>query len=562
MSAAPESPNSSSPTTSHASRVLVVLASAALLVSFIETMLTPALPRLASFFGNAPYTTVAWILSAYLLVGVATIPIFAKLGDIYGKRRILTIVLSIYTAAVALAPATPLIATWLGIDRAAAIYLLIGVRGVQGVGLAMFPLALAMIADAVPRERVAPAQGTVAAMFAVGSAFGLVGGSWLIQSFGWQVAYASVLPFVIALPLLTGNWLPEGHRGTGGRIDLAGATLLGGTLATFLLALTLGPTWGWSRWVGGLSSGVPIGVPELFVLAGAFLLGFLVRSRRTTEPLIDLGRFRERNLALGYLGAALVGLAMYVAFVVLTVLVEFPIVGLGLSVLDFGLLSIPTTLAMFIAAPLVGRGVARFGPRPMTLLGSSLMAIGFLFLLEFHATYLQLVVEAIPTFTGLVTVLVAVTNVIAVSSHHGERGIQMGLTEMFQDLGASIGPVVVATLLATFTRVVLLPDPALPGGYASTTVPSAAAFNWIFGVGLAISVITGLIGLALTNYRAATDAVPRGHPAATDSNLDVGPGVPEARASVEATPEVACRESVRPTAVPVGPVLAPIDRAD
>ncbi len=500
------------PEPAHATRLLIVLASAALLVSFIETMLTPALPRLASFFGDAPYTTVAWILSAYLLAGVATIPIFAKLGDLYGKRRILGLVLVVYAVAVTLAPATPILGAWFGLSRANSIFLLIAVRGLQGVGLAMFPLALAMVAEALPPARVAPAQGVVAAMFAVGSAFGLVGGSWLIQMFGWQVAYASVLPFVLTLPVLVRTWLPEGHRGTGGRIDLPGAALLSGALAALLLALTLGPSWGWTRWVGSVRAGWPLGVPDLLVLAGALFAAFLLRSRRVDEPLLDLGRFRERNVALGYAGAALVGLAMYVAFVVLTVLVEFPIVGLGESVLAFGLLSIPTTLAMFVAAPLVGRGIARYGPRPMVLLGSALSAAGFLLLLAYHATYLELVTEAIPTFTGLVAVLVSMTNVIAMSSRHGERGIQMGLTEMFQDLGASVGPVVVASLLASFTRVALVPASGAPSEVVGVVVPSAAAFSWSFGVGLAVAVLLGVIGAALSNYRAAVD-VPEDAPA-------------------------------------------------
>jgi MFS family permease len=501
MSAAPAAPNVRS--ASHATRLLIVLAGAALVVSFIETMLTPALPTLATFFGNAPYTTVAWILSVYLLVGVATIPVFAKLGDLYGKRRILAIVLTLYTIAVALAPLTPLFASAMGLDRAHAIYLLLATRGLQGVGLAMFPLALAMVAESLPPARVAPAQGIVAAMFAVGSALGLVGGAWLIQSFGWQVAYAAVLPIVILLPILARSWLPEGHRGTGGRIDLVGAGLLGGGLASLLLGLTLGPTWGWGAVRVG---GAPWGVPELFGLALALIVGFVLRSRQSKEPLVDLSRFAEKNVALAYLGAMLVGLAMYIAFVVLTVLVEFPIVGLGKSVLAFGLLSIPTTLSMFIAAPLVGRGITRWGPRPMVLAGSALATIGFLLLFAYHTTYLELVIEAIPTFVGLIAVLVSVTNVIAMSSRRGETGIHMGMTEMFQDLGASVGPVVVAALLATFTRVVLVPDSALPSGFASVIVPSAAAFSWIFGVGVAIALATAAIGAALTNYRFGTTA--------------------------------------------------------
>jgi len=152
-----ESPARSIKAPSHPGRVLFLLAAAALLVNFIETMLVPALPRLSAFFGNAPYTTVAWVLSAYLVVGVCTTPVFAKLGDLYGKRRVLAVVLGVYSVAVGLAPATPVLGSLLHLGASQSIYLLIGVRGVQGIGLAMFPLALAMITESVPRERVAPA---------------------------------------------------------------------------------------------------------------------------------------------------------------------------------------------------------------------------------------------------------------------------------------------------------------------------------------------------------------------------------------------------------------------
>jgi hypothetical protein len=125
------------------------------------------------------------------------------------------------------------------------------------------------------------------------------------------------------------------------------------------------------------------------------------------------------------------------------------------------------------------------------------------------------VTEAIPTFVGLVAILVSVTNVIAMSSRTGETGIHMGMTEMFQDLGSSVGPVVVAALLATFTRAALVPNPAAPGGFATVIVPSAAAFSWIFGVGLAVAVGTALIGLFLNNYRAVESPQPDSAPVPT-----------------------------------------------
>jgi MFS family permease len=293
----------------HPGRILFVLATAALLVNFIETMLVPALPRLATFFDNTPYTTVAWILSAYLVVGVCTTPLFAKLGDIYGKRRMLAVVLSVYTVAVILAPLTPMLGGDLGLSRASSIYLLIGVRGLQGIGLAMFPLALAMVAESLPRKEVAPAQGLIASMFAVGAALGLVGGAWLIQTNGWQFAYASVIPAAVLLTILAVAWLPETRRGTYGAMDLPGAAFLGGALATFLLGLTLGSSWGWGALTGGSIGIVPFGVPEFFGLAVLFTALFVLRERSAPEPIIDLARFGERNIGLSYLGALLVGSA-------------------------------------------------------------------------------------------------------------------------------------------------------------------------------------------------------------------------------------------------------------
>jgi MFS family permease len=496
----------SNPSPVRAGRILAVLAAAALLVNFIETMLVPALPKLSSFFGDAPYSTVAWVLSAYLVVGVCTTPLFAKLGDLYGKRQVLAVVLVVYSLAVGLAPVTPQLGAFLGLDRAGAIYLLIGVRGLQGLGLAMFPLALAMVAESLPAKEVAPAQGLIASMFAAGAAAGLVGGAWLIQNVGWQVAYGSVLPFAVLLPLLAVWWLPDTHVGTGGVMDLPGAALLGGALASVLVGLTLGPTWGWDQLAGGTLAGVPFGVPELFALGGVLAVLFVWRERVAREPIIDLGRLRQRNISLSYLGALLVGLGLFTAFVVLTVLVEFPLIGLGDSVLAFGLASIPTTVSMFVAAPLVGKGVARFGPRPWVLIGASLSVAGFLLLLSYHSTYLELVLEAIPTFVGLVTVLVSVTNVIAVTARRGETGIHLGMTEMFQDLGASAGPVLVATFLATFTRSVAVPSG--PTTSTTVTVPSGTAFTAIFVVGAALAGLLAVVGLLLENHRAPEEGAP------------------------------------------------------
>ena len=124
-----------------ARNVLIVFSLMALMVMYVETMVIPAFKSFVLFFDNAPATTVVWIVSAYLLVGTVATPIFGKLGDKYGKKQVLVLVMGLYAVAVALAGFSPNIGAAFGIDRANLIYVLIGIRAFQGLGMGMFPLA-------------------------------------------------------------------------------------------------------------------------------------------------------------------------------------------------------------------------------------------------------------------------------------------------------------------------------------------------------------------------------------------------------------------------------------
>ena len=507
--------------------ILALLASAALMVNYVETMLVPALPTLVAFFGGISYTTIAWVVSAYLLVGVSTTPVFAKLGDIYGKKRIIVVVLTVYALAVAVSGFTPQLASFFGIARTQAVYLLIGVRGIQGVGLALFPLAFAMVGEELPPAKVGQAQGLIAAMFAIGAALGLFVGAWLIQNHGWQFAYHTVIPVAVGILGLAVWALPESRHRLRVRLDVPGAALLGGALATFLLGLSEGPSWGWSRLVAAHLGAVPLGVPELFALSAGLAALFYWQERTTPDPMVHLQRFRERNLAVSYVAILLVGAAMFLGFVGITVIVETPVVGLGRSVFQFGVLSLPTTMSMLVAAPFVGRAISRFGPKPMVLVGSALATAGFFLMLTFNRTYTELLIAPIPTFVGLVTMIIAITNVVVLTSRKGETGIQTGMSEMFQDLGASVGPVVVATVLASFTGTFYLPsgvaatDPPAPVA-TSVQLPTLLAFQWIFAIGAVLTIACGLLALTLRNFRFATArAQDVGHVASEEARLGV-----------------------------------------
>ncbi len=169
--------------------VLVILSLTGLMVSFSESMLIPALPTLQAEF-HTTEAVVSWVPAIYLLFGSLTTPTFGKLGDTYGKKKLLLVSLALYTIAV------------IGNGFAWSIDSLLAFRAIQGVGLAMFPLAFALIRDEFPREKVPTATGIISAMFAVGATIGFIGGGYITQTYSWQTNYHLLAPVAAIVTLL------------------------------------------------------------------------------------------------------------------------------------------------------------------------------------------------------------------------------------------------------------------------------------------------------------------------------------------------------------------------
>ncbi|HEV2449819.1 MAG TPA: MFS transporter, partial [Thermoplasmata archaeon] len=344
-----------------AAELLGILASLCFMTTYVETMVVPGFVVFQKFFDYPPIPTVAWILSAYLVVGTVATPIFGKLGDLYGKRPMLIMVVAIYAAAVSVAGFTPDIASRLGISRLNAIYLLIGARAVQGVGMAMFALAFAMIGDAFPPARVGSAQGIISAMFAAGAAAGLFGGSYLTYTYGWQFTYHTVIPLAAILLILVVLRVPSFAVRLGRKLDLPGVSLLGAALTTFLVALSQGRAWGWANTSAITLGSVPFGVPELFAISALATIGFVLWEPRSPYPVVDFKRLTERNIAISNVVAVLAGTSMFLYFVAITYEMQEPSVGLGLTVLQFGEAAVPSAIVALLLAPLAGRWVSVSG---------------------------------------------------------------------------------------------------------------------------------------------------------------------------------------------------------
>ncbi|MCI4317113.1 MAG: MFS transporter [Thermoplasmata archaeon] len=486
--------------------VLIILAAMALMVTYVETMVVPAVVRFHTFF-NQPqgqFSTVAWILSAYLLVGVASTPIVGKLGDIHGKKKILMAVIAVYAIAVSFAGFTPQIGDLLGMSRANEIYLLIAVRGVQGVGMSMFPLAFAMIGETFPPERVAGAQGAIAAMFAGGAALGLFGGAYLTQNFGWQVTYHTIIPFAFLVLVLAAFVLKESTHRLHVALDIPGSIFLAVGLGAFLTSLSEGPSWGWASTSAVSLGSVPFGTVDLYVISLVMTVAFLVWEPRIRNPIVDFARLKQRNIWISNVAGIIAGAAMFLMFVTTSFLAQLPVVGLGYTVLQYGFLSLPIAVAMMVFGPLLGRWTSSFGPRPVMIAGSLLIVIGGVSLAAFHATWYEMVLGMIPTQIGVIALFIAMTNIIVLSSRREETGIQTGMNATFRTLGQSLGPVLATSIIASFTE--QLAVGLTPGGIPIyRTFPSDVGFRYVFLTAALLGAISVVLCFFLTNYRFRAD---------------------------------------------------------
>jgi MFS family permease len=403
-----------------------------------------------------------------------------------GKKRLFLVALVFYTAGVGLAGFSP------------SIYFLIAARAVQGIGFAVVPLALAIIAETFPRERIAAAQGIISATFAVGAAAGLVIGAYIVEDFGWQWAFHSAFVLSIALFVIIARTLPSGNPETRRKVNYSTIGLLMAGISLTLLYLTEGPYQGWystydlAALVAGLS----------------LTVGFFVAESRVANPLIQLRLLRIKNVLVANGVGMISGIAMFSLFFALTYYTQLPKAygGLGLSVISSGLTLAPATIMMLVAGPLLGRLVQKAGPKPTMVLGSAIAIAGMLLFVVNRATPIDATVDMAVALVGMVSILIPITNMVSISLPPETVGAGLGLNTMLRNIGGAIGPVLATSIMSAYT--LALPPHVLPPG---VSVPSAAAFDYIFYLGAAALVVAMVLGLFSKNYvfrKAKTTAAP------------------------------------------------------
>jgi MFS family permease len=442
----------------YATRVMLVLASLVTVVLYVEGMLTPSLPTIEQNFSITPGQA-SLILSSYIITGVALSPVVGKLGDIYGKKRMLGIVLILYTVCVSVTGFSPTYT------------FMVGARAFQGVGLTMFPLGMSLVREEFPREMVPRAQGLLSAMFGAGFAVSLPLGAWVSNSYGWRTTYHTAIPFVAVIAVLVFLLVRESpYRRPETKVDYVGAALLGLSLAFFVLALSEGATWGWTSpfTLGLLLLGAALLVP---------LIGYELRYHaRGGEAILDFGLLRQRNVMVTNVVGGVAGLGMYLALISMVFLFESPtaIGGYGESILGAGLSLVPLALGMLVFAALAGTLVSRVGTRPMTVIGAGVTALAFVAAIPPHPLNVLLVVEFF-VGAGIGITNSGMINLLVLTVNPRQMGLATSLSAVFRNIGSSIGAPLSGSLLATFTTILVTP-------VGSMTVPSFLAFQWSFAI--------------------------------------------------------------------------------
>lgn len=429
--------------------LVVVCAATAMLMLDIAVVNT-ALSRIAEDL-HAGLGGLQWVVDAYTLALAATVLSFGSLADRFGRRRLFTAGLTLFTVASAACAAAD------GIDW------LIAARAVQGIGAAiMFAVSLAILADAFPaaKERagaLAAYGATIGAAFAIGP---LVGGA-LTSGLDWQWIFLVNIPLGIACIWITRTYVRESRDPAARRVDVPGQVALGSGLFLLVLALLRGNDEGWGS------------TPIVAALAGAVVLlaAFLVIESRVREPMLPLGMFRNPSFAGAQIAAAAISATFFAIFLYLTIYLQQV---LGYSAIEAGLIYLPATLVIFFVSGATSALGEKVSARAMIGGGLALVAagMGLMTLAGTGSGWTTLMPGFLVAAVGTGLFNPAVIAVALGSAPSEQSGLAAGVNDTFRQAGIAIG---VAGLGA------LVPAQAAFGGSAADYVSGLHDALWVGG---------------------------------------------------------------------------------
>jgi EmrB/QacA subfamily drug resistance transporter len=448
--------------------VLGALLLAALAFALSQTMVAPALPHITTEFHTVSSTS-AWVLTGYLLSASVCTPLAGKLGDLFGKGRVLAWVLAIFSVG------SVVCATAGSIEQ------LIGGRLIQGVAGGVFPLAFGIINDELPADKRAVGIGLVSATFGIGGGIGLPLAGVIVDH-----AHMSFLFWIglMAVPAAIAAWrlVPPSPARERTSVDWRGAAVLSVGLVAVLLGITKANQWGWTS-TETLAA----------IVGGIAVLGFFGwLELRTRYPLVDMRVFVERPVLATNGTGFLVGLAMFGSFLLIPSFAQTPEssgYGFGMTTTQAGLVMLPSAGMMLIAGPLGGKLGTRIGFRSVLAFGTILCALAFGILAGAHAHVWEFLVSGVLMGFGISFAFASMANLIVASVDPREVGIATGMNTVTRTVGGAFGSALIAALLSAHT---------IPG---TPNIPTESAYSEAFAVSTIGAVLALAAALAIPRVR-------------------------------------------------------------
>ncbi|MBH0775929.1 MFS transporter [Nocardia bovistercoris] len=455
--------------------LIATLGMVGIVVSLMQTLVIPIIPLLPSLLSTSA-SNASWVITAALLAGAVATPISGRLGDMFGKRRVLFAnLLSMILGSVICAMFSALLPAIIG-------------RSLQGAAVGAIPLGISIMRDELAPERVGSAMAIMSATLGVGGAIGLPAAALIAQNADWHVLFWTAAGIGVLCAILVFVFVPESPVRTPSRFDVGGAIGLSIALLALLISITKGADWGW---------GSPT-ILTLFAVSAVVFLAWGWFELRQKAPLVDLRvsarpRVLFTNLASIAVGFALFGMSL--SFPQLLMAPEGTGYGFGLSMVNAGLILAPTGLVMMLLSPVSARLSAARGPKVTLILGSTVIAVGYLSGVILMESVWEIMIAAIVVAAGVGLAYAAMPALIMGAVPITETAAANGLNSLMRSIGTSTSSAVMSVVLAHMTM-----------SYAGHELPSREGFHTTFFIAMAAAVAAMVLAACIPMSNKAVPA--------------------------------------------------------
>ncbi|MEV6623360.1 MFS transporter [Amycolatopsis sp. NPDC051106] len=460
-----------------ANLVVAVLALAGITVSLMQTLVIPLIPALPGLL-HASAADATWAITATLLAGAVATPTMGRLGDMYGKRRMLLVSLGALVVGSAIGALSDTLVP------------MVAGRTLQGLAAGVIPLGISIMRDELPAERLGSATALMSASLGVGGALGLPAAALLAENADWHGLFWTAAGLGLVVTALVVALVPESPVRTGGRFDVLGAAGLSIALVCLLLAISKGADWGWG-------SAATLG---LFAAAVLVLLLWGRWELRAPRPLVDLRTSARRQVLLTNIASAVFGFAMFAMSLVLPQLLQLPAAtgyGLGRSMLVVGLVMAPSGLVMMALAPVSARITATRGPKTTLMLGAVVVAAGYALGIVLMSATWHLVLVSSVIGAGIGLAYGAMPSLVMGAVPVSETAAANSLNTLMRSIGTSVSSATAGLVLARLTV-----------RFGPVELPSQNGFRLVLGMGSAAALIALAVAAFLPRHSVPAPASP------------------------------------------------------